>query len=263
MRRNLVLLAGLAALAAHGACAAATIKASRPATAAQSSAGEAMTGYWVGWSDQPPRPDSEVNTPNDRRRYPPELQAVLKPWARAVLERYQEAAAGEHEPPTPDNHCLPFGMPGERASYGFPIEVLIGPKVSAILLQIDHQMRLIHMNAQHPAKVKPSWYGHSIGHWEGDTLVIDTIGFNQRSEFSDGVPHSPKLHAVERYRLFDNGTKLEGQYTYDDPDAFTGPYSFVRKFQRSEPFQEYVTAENNQLYPCPTAEAGTEYKGRE
>ena len=130
-----------------------------------------------------------------------------------------------------------------------------------IHMQIDNQLRLIHMNAQHPADLKPSMHGHSVGHWEGDTLVIDTIGFDPRSQFNDGFIHGPNLHAVERYRVIEGGKILEKTFTYTDPDALTEPYTFTRRQQRTDKlFQEYVNAQNNTLYECPTNVAGSKYR---
>jgi hypothetical protein len=230
------------------------------APAANPTVAAKMNGYWRGWNTGPRQPESVGNTPKDKSRYPPALLAVLKPWVKAGLAKYQRAAETDMEPPTPDNNCLPFAMPGERASYAFPIEFQVTPKTTAILFQIDHQLRFVYMNQQHPKNLQPSWLGHSVGHWEGDTLVIDTVGFDTRTDFSDGVLHSPKLHIIETYRLIDNGAHLEGTYTYIDPDAYTAPYTVVRKFQRAEPMQEYVNAENNQLYACPNEDTGTKYR---
>ncbi len=152
-------------------------------------------------------------------------------------------------------------MPGEGVSTAFPWHIYVTPKTVGILMQIDTQMRLIHIGAEHPADLKPSMHGHSVGRWEGDTLVIDTVGFDDRAQFNDGIIHSPKLHVVERYRVIDNGTTLEKTYTFTDPDAFTGPYTIVRKAYRTDkPFQEYLNAQNNTLYQCPTSDAGTSYQ---
>lgn len=247
-------IASAAAFAAPAHAAAASQAQAMPAVAAQ------MNGYWRGWNDGPPQPPGVGNTLKDLRRFPPDLIAVLKPWAKTALEKYQAAAGTDMEPPIPDNACLPFAMPGERASYGFPINFQITPTLTMILFQIDHQARFVYMNEEHPKDLELTWLGHSVGRWEGDTLVIHSTGYNELSDFSDGVLHSPKLEIVERYRLIDNGTHMEGTYTYTDPDAYTAPYTVVRKFQRSEPMQEYVNSENNQLYPCPNEDTGNWYK---
>ena len=87
--------------------------------------------------------------------------------------------------------------------------------------QGNWEFRHIYLDVPHSANVKPSWYGESVGHCEGDTLVVDTIGQNLKT-FVDAfrTPHSENLHVVERWRLIDGGKTLEVKITVDDPDAF-------------------------------------------
>jgi len=132
-----------------------------------------------------------------------------------------------------------------------------------ILLDLDHQMRIIRINGTHPAKLEPSWNGDSIGHWEGTTLVVDTIGFNDRSEIQEfplGWPHTDKMHIIERYHVSKDGTKLIAEWTYDDPGALTAPFTSDKILLRGAPYQEFVNAENNVEFPCPTAEAGSPFR---
>jgi hypothetical protein len=117
------------------------------------------------------------------------------------------------------------------------------------------------MNEQPPANLKPSMHGYSVGHWEGDTLVIETTGYDPRSQFNDGFTHGPNLKSVERYKVVEGGKILEKTFTYTDPDALTEPYTFTRRQQKTDkPFQEYINAQNNRLYPCPTADKGSSYQ---
>ena len=97
----------------------------------------------------------------------------------------------------------------------------------------DHQVRQVYMNVPHSANPKPSWYGESVGHYEGDTLVIDTIGLTTKS-FVDNfrTPHTEKLHVVERWRLVDDGKKIEVHITVDDPDTYNQPWQATRQFRR-------------------------------
>jgi hypothetical protein len=97
--------------------------------------------------------------------------------------------------------------------------------------------------------VKPSWYGESVGHYEGDTLIIDTIGFNGRT-FADNyrTPHTEKLHVIERWKTIDHGERLEVTMTIDDPDTFNQPWQAVVRLRRAQdPLSEQVCAENNQV----------------
>ncbi len=258
--RSLALCGGLLALTLGAALPAAAQTAPKDQDAVR----KAMSGIWSGYNERPAgqaaaAPAAPVSTVNDRR-FPPALEAIMLPWVRSGYDKYKHAAANvvDKEPPTPDNQCLPFAMPGEGPSSS-GLQILFTPKVTGMIIHLDTQFRLIHMDQEHPKTLKPSWHGHSVGHWEGDTLVVDTIGYDERSDFSDGVLHSAKLHAVERYHMTADG-HLQMDVTYDDPGAFTKPYTITKKWKRDEPFQEYLNAQNNRLYPCPTAEGGSLYK---
>jgi hypothetical protein len=103
------------------------------------------------------------------------------------------------------------------------------------------------MDVPHSAKVKPSWYGESVGHYEGDTLVVDTVGQNGKT-FVDAyrTPHSDKLHVIERFRLIDAGKTLEVAMTVEDPETYNQPWQAVLRY-RSAPGApvEAICAENN------------------
>ena len=109
------------------------------------------------------------------------------------------------------------------------------------------ETRHIRLKASHSANPKPSWYGNSVGHYEGDTLVVDTVGLNDKT-FLDNyrTPHSDKLHVTERWRLIENGDKLEILMTIDDPDTFNQPWQALRQYERvKRNFAEDVCSENN------------------
>jgi hypothetical protein len=111
----------------------------------------------------------------------------------------------------------------------------------------DAQVRQVYLDVPHSANPKPSWYGESVGHYEGDTLVVDTVGLNDRT-FVDNfrTPHTEKLHVVERLRLVDGGRAMEASIRVEDPDAFNQPWSWVQRYDRvQEPMEEFVCAENN------------------
>jgi hypothetical protein len=125
---------------------------------------------------------------------------------------------------------------------------------------MDH--RFVRLNATHSANLQPSWYGDSVGHWEGDTLVEDTIGLNNRTWVDGfGTPHTDEIHVVERSHLQSPDT-LEVLFTVEDPGAFTMPWSAIATYRKdrstSEPYVEIACAENNlddsaaALYPIPT-----------
>lgn len=97
--------------------------------------------------------------------------------------------------------------------------------------QGDQNPRHIYLNVPHSANLKPSWYGESVGRYEGDTLVVDTIGMNDKS-FADNfrTPHTEKLHVIERIRLIEGSKKLEIHVTAEDPDTFVQPWQGIRVY---------------------------------
>jgi hypothetical protein len=170
----------------------------------------------------------------------------IQPWAKALLdERHARFLADE-----PYTRCKP--SPAARAfqtAYG--IELLNLPGSGRIyLFQTGgaHSFRVIYMDGRsHPATVEPSYFGHSIGWWDGDTLVIDTIGFNENAWLERwGMPHTGRLRTVERVTRTDFNT-LRYEITVDDPGAYTAPWTsgYTKRWNPGiEPF-EYVCQENN------------------
>src|ERR1700751_2632107 len=129
---------------------------------------------------------------------------ILKPHAAQVVKGAGEVALSGATYPTPSNQCWPGGVPFIFWNIG--MQILQQPGKVTILYSNDHEVRHVRMNQPHPARVTPSWYGDSVGHYEGDSLVIDTVGvkigpFAMLDMY--GTPHSPALHVVERYRLLD------------------------------------------------------------
>jgi hypothetical protein len=94
-------------------------------------------------------------------------------------------------------------------------------------------MRTFYLSREHPEKRELTWMGDSIGHWEGNTLVVDTVGFNDRTWFNDaGAQHSDALHLVERIRPVLDGKYLEYRVTADDPKTLTKPYTYTRYYEK-------------------------------
>ena len=128
----------------------------------------------------------------------------LKPWAAEIVKQHGEAELNGLGSPTPLNQCWPEGVPFAFANFG--MQLLQQPDKLTILYEHDHQVRRVRLNDSHPVQLTPSWYGDSVGHYEGDTLVVDTVGIKIGS-FSMidwyGTPYTHALHVVERYRLID------------------------------------------------------------
>jgi hypothetical protein len=162
----------------------------------------------------------------------------IQPWA---LKTAQERQSQDD----PEARCLPTGVP-RLAPY--PWSIVQGPQHTYIVFEGNiHSYRQIFMDGRkHSADPNPTWYGESIGHYEGDTLVIDTIGFNDKTWFDfAGHPHTDKLHVVERYRRPDLG-HLEWETTIDDPGTFTKPFKvYGHSTLEDTDLMEYICNENN------------------
>src|SRR4051812_12364556 len=122
---------------------------------------------------------------------------ILQPWARDELRKANERALSGKAAYTPKERCWPIGVPGWLLYPVFPVYFLQTPKEITMIWAEDHQVRHIYLNQPHSAKPEPSWFGESVGRYEGDTLVVDTIGLNTRT-FVDNyrTPHTDKLHVV-------------------------------------------------------------------
>ena len=185
----------------------------------------------------------------------------LKPWVKERMRKdIDELLAGKKSAFTPQSSCVPAGVPFFMGYGGpDPLVFLQTPKQIWIAWREDNQTRRIYMDVPHSASLKPSWYGESVGHYEGDTLVVDTIGLNDKT-FVDvyRTPHTEKLHVVERWRLIDGGKMLQAIFTVEDPDAFYEPWSGMRRYRRvtQEPYEKICAENNTNLfdYHIPAAE---------
>jgi hypothetical protein len=131
--------------------------------------------------------------------------------------------------------CWATGVPAWLLTPAQPMFFIQTPQQVRMLAQHDNDVRRIAMNVPHSANPKPTWYGESVGRYEGDTLVIDTIGLNDKT-FVDNfrTPHSEKLHVVERLRLVEDGKFLEAEVVIDDPAVFLKPLHVTKRSRRVE-----------------------------
>jgi hypothetical protein len=176
------------------------------------------------------------------------ITAALKPGDVLPMQSWAaELTKKRVSKDDPEANCLPTGVPRVAP---YPWKILQTPTVIAFLFEGNiHSYRQIFLDGKpHPKDLDPTWYGDSRGHWEGDTLVVDTIGFNDKFWFDfAGHPHTERLHIVERYRRPDLG-HLEDEVTIDDPDAYTRPFTLYGHFplQPGTELMEYICNENNQ-----------------
>ncbi len=169
------------------------------------------------------------------------------PFKPGFKEQY---LSRESQADDPHTRCKPSG--GSRfwhTPYGN--EILDLPETHEVIFLgtgSPHSWRNVYMDGRpHPKDLKPSWYGHSIGKWEGDTLVVDTVGFNERFWLTrEGVPHTSQLHLIEKFSR-PNHNQLRYEATVDDPGAYTATWSggwILRWSEGNEPF-DYLCQENN------------------
>jgi len=175
---------------------------------------------------------------------------ILQPWAREALKKNNERILAGGTGYTRQVSCWPMGTPAFLLYPAQPIYFIQTPGKVTLIAQMDQQVRHIYMNVPHSKNVKPSWYGESVGHYDGDTLVVDTVGVNSKTTWVDNfrTPHSDQLHTIERFRVIDGGKTLQVDLHVEDPGAYTMPWDAVQRYDRAD--QEYVEsvcAENNQL----------------
>jgi len=190
---------------------------------------EGATGLWVGRGGVQPTSHEEV---------------PYQDWARDIVT-YRRAS-----PLEPHTRCKPSGGPRQWLTpYG--AEIVEIPEMERIyIFDIGgpHTFREIYMDGRdHPADLKPSYYGHSVGHWEGNTLVVDSIGYNERFWMDRGQsPHTEDLHMVERFtRTSLNDMTYE--ITIDDPNVYTEPWTgeLGMNYMADRELFEYICQDNN------------------
>jgi hypothetical protein len=188
---------------------------------------------------------------------------ILKPWAIAEMKKANDDVLAGKVPFITRERCWPAGVPGFTVYTRVqPIYFLQTAKEVAIINDLNQQVRHIYLNVPHSAQLTPSWYGESVGHYEGDELVVDTIGLNAKT-FVDNyrTPHTEQIHVVERFKIIEGGRTLQSVVTVDDPGAFNMPWSAVQRWRLApnRPLTEDLCAENNtnffnyEVVPIPQA----------
>ncbi len=174
---------------------------------------------------------------------------ILQPWAREQMRKANAVVIAGKVPYNPRETCHMAGVPGfDVFSRLRPVYFLQGPREVTIINEGDQQVRHIFLNVPHSKNPKPSWYGESVGHYEGEELIVDTIGMNDKTYIDNYLtPHTTQLHVVERYRVADDGKTLNLDVTVEDPGAFTTVWRAKQQYQRQTraKMEEAVCAENN------------------
>ena len=202
---------------------------------------------------------------------------ILQPWAAQVVKRFGQMSLAGITFPNPSNQCWPFPPPFIFKQ--FQVQLIQLPDRVLMLYSGDHEIRRVRLNASHPSPLKPSWYGDSIGHYEGDMLVIDTVGVKTDRPYAMldlfGTPYTNKLHMVERYRVRDfdevkdaidrnrkenwffngdvwkdyKGKYLQAEVRIEDEGVFTTPWTATLTYiANKDPIPEGVCSENPHEY---------------
>jgi hypothetical protein len=179
---------------------------------------------------------------------------ILQPWAREVVRKRNEIILSGKIAPSPTASCWPKGVttfllsPMTQAMY-----FVQGPTEVAMILTSFNDVRHIHLTDKHSASPKISWYGESIGRYEGDSLVVDTVALDDRTWVDGfGTPHTTQLHVIERFHLIEDGKVLEANVHIEDPGAFTMPWNAIQRFRQYEKAVREVPIERlTQLASAP------------
>ena len=211
------ILAGVAVLAISPVLFAQTAQQSGAAT-------QDLSGMWE-------RIDSQTDSRRFSLQEPP-----LQPWAMEIFKANRGGATDPNmngvDELDPRNNCFPSGVPRIMISGNALFRIIHLPGQVLILYEQDHWVRQIYVDGrEHPEGFPPSWMGHSIGRWDGDTLVVDTVALTDRKWIDRiGTPHSDALHVVERYRRTDHDS-LEVEFWFEDTKAFTKPWGGKKVYQ--------------------------------
>ena len=191
-----------------------------------------LSGVWRGGGGS----DADISSPRGLKAGD---KVIMLPWAEALMKTRLSKE-------DPEANCLPAGIP--RGS-PYPWRMVQTPTHYFLLFEGNiHSYRQIFMNAKHPEDPDPTWFGHSVGHWEGNTLIVDTVGFNDKFWFDyKGHPHTEKLHTIERYARTDEG-HMAIEVTIDDPGTYTQPFTTIGRatLMPGAEILEYICQENNQ-----------------
>jgi hypothetical protein len=185
------------------------------------------------------------------------VEGQLPPFTERGRREWQyNVKADERGEPVADapTACLPHGIPRLLAS-PYPIQIITTPDQMTWVHEVNRNQRYIYLNEEHPKNLKPTFLGHSVAHWEGDTLVIDTIGLNDKTRIDEeGITHTDQLHVVEHIRKTVDAKgvpQLEDLITITDPVMFTAPWT-TKRIYKARPevrLMEYVCEENNRNAP--------------
>jgi hypothetical protein len=153
--------------------------------------------------------------------------APFQPWAAEVFKERQDSQGRDR----PAGRCLPHTVPDAMLIQGYPWKIVQTPRLTVILYESFSDFRQIFTDGRgFPEERLPTWFGYSVGRWEGDTFVVESLGYNDKSWLDDGGhPRSEAMKVTERFRRKDFG-HLEIEFTFDDPKTYTRPWTVTVPF---------------------------------
>lgn len=177
----------------------------------------------------------------------PAPQPQLTPAAQAKLDNFREHQQEHGVDQTAQMMCLPPGMPAIMRQ-PYPIEIIFSPGRVTVFTETFSQARRIYLDQPLPEDPDPYFNGNSVGHWEGDTLIVETVGFNPETEIAPGIPHGENMKIRERIWL-EKPDVMRIETTITDLDVLTAPFvlQFAYKKELEWQIREYVCEENNRL----------------
>lgn len=186
---------------------------------------------------------------------------ILQPWVRQQMQSDNDEVRAGKVPFMARERCYPGGVPEFEIfrRVAPPMVFFVQtPKEVLIIWRGDSQVRHVYLNVPHSRNPAPSWYGESVGHYDGDTLVVDTIGLSTKT-FVDNyrTPHTDKLHVIERFHMTEGGKRLQVDIHVEDPGAFTMPWNAMQRFALWHPKDSDSAAgrSNGTLYESSCAES--------
>ena len=202
-------------------------QAAQSAAVAESPASDArdFAGTWRDWQ-------STIGSTQTTQMFVLGVDLPYKPKTQDLVSKRLDMFKEGRDLASPHLTCRPTGIQGFTAQKGAML-VMQSPDRIAMLFDNDREVRHIYLNQAHPADLKPSYTGDSTGRWDGNTLVIDTIGYNGKGQLDEiGTPHSTQLHLVERWTKSKDGSTLTDEITFTDPVYYPQPFTKVRTWSR-------------------------------
>jgi hypothetical protein len=184
-----------------------------------------LTGVWT------------IVTPEVALRTEDGKAPPLLPEAQKIYDQHKAQAAKGDRSFDGTMHCLPPGLP-RLMLIRSPFEILQRPKVIYFVHELNRLPRRAYLDEKLPADVDPHYLGYSVARWEGDTLVIETAGFDDSTLLdASGLPHSDALHVTERYRLDKDGKHIHARFTIEDAKSFAAPWSFKAEYAKKTGYE--------------------------